>query len=59
MEKSEVFIQFLLIFRRLWDVLFVLYARRFRVYTATLPIFVKGHSHGQYSFLLSMRSAHR
>ena len=35
-EKSEVLIQFLLIFRRSGDVLFFLYARRLRGYTGTL-----------------------
>ena len=35
MEKSEVLIQFLLIFRQFGDVLFFLYARRLRGYTAT------------------------
>ena len=35
MEKSKVSIQFLLIFRQSWDVLFFLYARRLRRYTAT------------------------
>ena len=47
MEKSKVLIQFLLIFRQFRDVLFFLYASRLRGYTATLPLFVKGHSHGQ------------
>ena len=50
MEKSKVSIQFPLILRQSGDVLFFLYARRLRGYTATLPLFVKGHSHGQ-SFL--------
>ena len=59
MEKSKVLIQFLVIFSQFGDVLFFLYARRLRGYTATLPLFVKGHSHGQSSFLFSMRSAHR
>ena len=59
MEKSKVIIQFVLIFRQSGDVLSFLYARRHRGYTATLPLFVKGHSHGQSSFLFSMRSAHR
>ena len=57
--KIEVMVQCLLIFRHLGDVLFFLYARRLRGYTATLPLFVKRHSHGQSSFLYSMRSAHR
>ena len=35
-EKSEVLMQFLLIFRRSGDVLFFLYARRLRGYTGTL-----------------------
>ena len=35
MEKSEVLIQFLLIFRQSGDVFFFLYARRLRGYTAT------------------------
>ena len=35
MEKSKVSIQFLLTFRQSGDVLFFLYARRFRGYTAT------------------------
>ena len=35
MEKSKVLIQFLLIFRQSGDVLFFLYARRLRGYTAT------------------------
>ena len=35
MEKSKVSIQFLLIFRQSGDVLFFLYARRLRGYTAT------------------------
>ena len=34
-EKSKVLIQFLLIFRQSGDVLFFLYARRLRGYTAT------------------------
>ena len=34
-EKSKVLIQFLLIFRQSGDVLFLLYARRLRGYTAT------------------------
>ena len=59
MEKCKVLVQFLLIIRQSGDVLFFHYARRLRGYTATLPVFVKGHSHGQSSFLLSMRSAHR
>ena len=46
-EKSKVLIQFLLIFRQSGDVLFFHYARRLRGYTATLPLFVKGHSHRQ------------
>ena len=36
--KSEVLIQFLLIFRRSGDVLFFVYARRFRGYTATVTL---------------------
>ena len=36
MEKSKVLIQFLLIFRQFGDVLFFLYARRLRGYTATM-----------------------
>ena len=36
MEKSKVSIQFLLTFRQSGDVLFFLYARRLRGYTATL-----------------------
>ena len=59
MEKSKVLIQFLSFFRQSGDVLFFLYDRRLRGYTATLPLFVKGHSHGYSSFLFSMRSAHR
>ena len=59
MEKSKLLIQFLVIFRQFGDVLSFLYARRLRGYTATLPLFVKGHSHGQSSFLFSMPSAHR
>ena len=35
MEKSKVLIQFLLVFRQSGDVLFLLYARRLRGYTAT------------------------
>ena len=35
MENSKVLIQFLLIFRQSGDVLFFLYARRLRGYTAT------------------------
>ena len=35
MEKSKVLIQFLVIFRQSGDVLFFLYARRLRGYTAT------------------------
>ena len=58
-EKSKVLIQFLPIFRQSVDVLFFLYALRLRGFTATLPLFVKGLSHGQSSFLFSMRSAHR
>ena len=41
-EKSKISIQFLLIFRRSVDVLFFLYARRLRGYTATLPLFCEG-----------------
>ena len=51
-EKSKVLIQFLLMFRQSGDVLFFLYARRLRGYTATLLLFVKGHSHGQPSPVL-------
>ena len=51
MEKSKVLKQFFLIFRPSGDGRFFLYARRLRGYTATLPLFVKGHSHGQSSFL--------
>ena len=58
-EKFKVLIQFLSVFRQSGDVLFFLYGRRLRGYTATLPLFVKGHSHGQSSFLFSMPSAHR
>ena len=36
MEKSKVLIQFLVISGQFGDVLFFLYARRFRGYTATL-----------------------
>ena len=36
-EKSKVLIQFLVIFRQSGDVLFFLYARRLRGYTATAP----------------------
>ena len=35
-EKSKVLIQFLLVFRQFGDVLFFLYARRLRGYTATV-----------------------
>ena len=59
MEKSKVLIQFLVIFRQFGDVLSFLYARRHRGYTATLPLFVKEHYHGQSSILFSMHSAHR
>ena len=59
MEKSKVLIQFFVNFRQFEDVLSFLYARRLRGYTATLPLFVKGHSHGYSPFLFSMRSAHR
>ena len=45
-ENSKVLIQFPLIFRQSGDVLFFLYAGRLRGYTATLPVFVKGHFHG-------------
>ena len=38
MEKSKVLIQFLLIFRQFGDVLFFLYARRLRGYTATVTM---------------------
>ena len=58
-EKSKVLIQFLLIFRQSGDVFFFPYARRPRGYTATLPLFVKGHSHGQSSFPFSIPFAHR
>ena len=47
-EKSKVSIQFLLIFGQSGDVLFFLYACGLRGYTATLPLFVKGLSHGQH-----------
>ena len=50
MEKSQVLIQFLVIFRKSGDVLSLLYARRLRGYTATLLLFVKGHSLGQSFF---------
>ena len=42
MEKSKVSIQFLLVFMQSGDVLFFLYARRLRGYTATLPLFCEG-----------------
>ena len=58
-ETSKVLIQFLLFFRQSGDVLFFLYAHRLRRYTATLPLSVKGHSHGQSPSLFSMPSAHR
>ena len=58
-EKSKLLIQFLLIFRQSGDVLFFLYARRLRGYSATLPLFVKGHYHGQSSFPFSISFAHR
>ena len=38
MEKSKVLIQFLVIFRQSGDVLFFLYARRLRGYTATAVV---------------------
>ena len=38
MEKSKVSIQFLLTFRQSGDVLFFLYARRLRGYTATSSV---------------------
>ena len=38
MEKSKVLIQLLLIFRQSGDVLFFLYARRLRGYTATTSV---------------------
>ena len=44
MEKSKVLIQFPLIFRRSGDVLFFLYARRLRGYTATLLILIAENS---------------
>ena len=60
MEKSKVSIQFLLIFRQSGDFLSFLYARRLRGYTATLPLFVKGHSHGQsFPVLLELVSSCR
>ena len=40
MEKSKVSIQFLLTFRQFGDVLFFLYARRLRGYTATLIVVI-------------------
>ena len=40
MEKFKVLIQFLLIFRQSGDVLFFLFARRFRGYTATVSEWV-------------------
>ena len=40
MEKSKVLIEFLLIFRQSGDVLFFLYARRLRGYTATTPLII-------------------
>ena len=52
-------IEFHLIFEKSRDVLFLFegyYARRLRRYTATLPFFVKGPSHGQSSFFFLMRS---
>ena len=58
-EKSKVLIQFLLSSRQSGDVLFFLYSRRLPGYTATLPLFVKGHSHGQSSFPFSVPFAHR
>ena len=39
-EKSKVLIQFILIFRHSGDVLFFLYARRLRGYTATVAFFI-------------------
>ena len=39
MEKSKILKQFVLSFRQSRDVRFFLYARRFRGYTATLPVF--------------------
>ena len=59
MEKSKVLIQFLVIFMQFGGVLSFLFARRLRGYTATLPVFVKGHSQGQSSFLFPLHSAHR
>ena len=38
MEKSKVLIQFLVVFRQFGDVLFFLYARRLRGYTATVAV---------------------
>ena len=46
-------------FQAIWGCPFFIYALRLRGYSATLPLFVKGHSHGYSSFLFSMRSAHR
>ena len=51
MEKSKVLIQFLLISRQSGDVLFFLYARRLRGYTATDPIFSKLFSFKAFSDL--------
>ena len=59
-EKSKVLIQFLVFFRQFGDVLSFLYARKLRGYTATLPLFVRGHCHGHsFPVLLELVSSCR
>ena len=48
MEKSKVLIQFLLVFRESGDVLFFLYARRLRGYTATTPLTLPKKTYERY-----------
>ena len=56
-EKSKVLIQFLLIFRQSGDVLFFLYARRLRGYTATVtPYLTIGVISGRELRLRQIRS---
>ena len=54
MEKSKVLIQFLVIFRQSGDVLFFLYARRLRGYTATQTLITHGVNFFRFKFIWSL-----
>ena len=58
MEKSNVLIQFLVIFRQFGDVLSFLYARRLRGYTATLTFWQKNCTAPSRKKHLSKKSNH-